>query len=77
MCLAACKAAHSLGLTVSCDLNYREALWPREKANRVMSELMPLVDVCFAYEDEPQDMFGITPKKGPTRTRVTAKWPPS
>lgn len=64
MCLAACKAAHSLGLTVSCDLNYREALWPREKANRVMSELMPLVDVCFAYEDEPQDMFGITPQKG-------------
>lgn len=64
MCLAACKTAHSLGLTVSCDLNYREALWSKEKANRVMSELMPLVDVCFAYEDEPQDMFGIMPEKG-------------
>lgn len=63
MCLEACKTAKRLGLTVSCDLNYREALWPRERANEVMSRLCQFVDICFAYEDEPQDVFGIFPDK--------------
>lgn len=31
LCLSACRAAKRLGLTVSCDLNYREALWSQEK----------------------------------------------
>lgn len=60
LCLAACKAAKARGMTVSCDLNYREALWPREKAERVMDELCRYADVCIAYEDEPKEVFGIT-----------------
>lgn len=61
MCLAACKAARQKGITVSCDLNYREQLWSSEEAGRVMSEICSFVDVCFAYEDEPAAIFGITP----------------
>lgn len=60
ICLEAVKAAKKLGLTVSCDLNYRKKLWSREKAGKVMSELMPYVDVCIANEEDAADVFGIT-----------------
>lgn len=59
ICLAACKAAKAKGITVSCDLNYRKKLWTREKANQVMSVLMPYVDVCIANEEDAKDVFGI------------------
>ena len=59
ICLDACKAAKKLGLTVSCDLNYRKKLWSREVAYKVMSDLMPYVDVCIANEEDAKDVFGI------------------
>lgn len=59
ICLEACKAAHKLGVSVSCDLNYRKKLWSREKAGEVMSKLMPYVDVCIANEEDAKDVFGI------------------
>jgi len=55
----ACKAAKEAGLTVSCDLNYRKNLWPREKAGTVMSGLMQYVDLCIANEEDASDVFGI------------------
>jgi 2-dehydro-3-deoxygluconokinase len=57
--LAACKAARSKGVTVSCDLNYRQNLWSREKAGEVMGKLMEFVDVCIANEEDSSDVFGI------------------
>ncbi|MDD3347658.1 sugar kinase [Oscillibacter sp.] len=59
ICLTACQAAKRLGLTVSCDLNYRKKLWTREEAGKVMGELMPYVDVCIANEEDAKDVFGI------------------
>ena len=59
ICLEACKAARELGVKVSCDLNYRNKLWSREKAKEVMSELMPYVDLCIANEEDAKDVFGI------------------
>ena len=59
ICLEAVKAAKKLGLKVSCDLNYRKKLWAREKAGKVMAELMPYVDVCIANEEDASDVFGI------------------
>ena len=58
-CLDACRAARQLGLTVSCDLNYRKKLWTREQAGKIMAELMPYVDVCIANEEDAKDVFGI------------------
>ena len=57
--LAACKAAQEMGVTVSCDLNYRKNLWSREKAGQVMGELVPYVDVLIANEEDSADVFGI------------------
>ena len=59
ICLEACKAAKELGVKISCDLNYRKKLWSNEKANEVMSRLMPYVDVCIANEEDAKDVFGI------------------
>lgn len=59
ICMDALKAAKENGVTVSCDLNYRKNLWSREKAGKVMSELMPYVDLCIANEEDASDVFGI------------------
>lgn len=57
--LVAAREAKRLGLTVSCDLNYRKNLWSRDKAREVMTGLMPCVDVLIANEEDSQDVFGI------------------
>lgn len=59
VCLEACKAAKDMGVTVSCDLNYRKNLWSPVKANEVMSKLMPYVDVAIANEEDAEKVFGI------------------
>lgn len=62
ICLEACRTARELGVTVSCDLNYRKNLWSREQAGEVMAGLMPYVDVCIANEEDAADVFGIRAK---------------
>ena len=59
ICLEACKAAKAKGITVSCDLNYRNKLWTKAEACQCMSRLMPYVDVCIANEEDAKDVFGI------------------
>ncbi len=57
--LDAAGAAKRLGLSVSCDLNYRKKLWSPERAQQVMSGLMPHVDYCIANEEDAEKVFGI------------------
>lgn len=57
--LEACKKAKELGITVSCDLNYRGKLWPPEKAQSVMPELLKYVDVCIANEEDAEKTLGL------------------
>ncbi|MBQ3161208.1 MAG: sugar kinase [Oscillospiraceae bacterium] len=59
ICLEACKAAKAKGVMISCDLNYRNKLWSKEKAGQVMGELCKYVDVCIANEEDAGDVFGI------------------
>ena len=55
----AVEAAKAKGITVSCDLNYRNKLWSKEKAGQVMGELCKYVDVCISNEEDANDVFGI------------------
>ena len=57
--LDAVKTAKEMGLTVSCDLNYRKNLWSKQKAGEVMAQLAPYVDVCIANEEDAGDVFNI------------------
>ncbi len=59
ICMDACRMAKELHLIVSCDLNFRKKLWSSEKANNVMSKIMPYVDVLIANEEDSEMVFGI------------------
>ncbi len=59
-CLEAVKAAKRLGLTVSCDLNFRKNLWKYGKsASEVMPALVEYSDVILGNEEDAQKVFGI------------------
>jgi len=61
-CFEAVKRAKSMNLTVSCDLNYRAALWKWGKtAKEVMSQLAEFVDVMVANEEDAEKVFGVKP----------------
>ena len=66
--LEACKKAKEKGIIISCDLNYRNKLWSKEKAGEVMGKLCKYVDVCISNEEDANDVFKI---KAPD-TDVTA-----
>ena len=59
ICEIACKKAKEKGITISCDLNYRNKLWTKEKARLVMERLCKYVDYCIANEEDAKDVFGI------------------
>lgn len=59
ICLEACKTAKRLGLTVSCDLNYRKNLWTRTEAKATMERLLTYVDVLIANEEDAADVLDI------------------
>jgi 2-dehydro-3-deoxygluconokinase len=58
----ACQIAKQLGLTISCDLNYRRKLWPPDKARAVMSDLMRYVDVLIGNEEDSALVLGVEAK---------------
>lgn len=57
--LDAVKTARELGITVSCDINYRAKLWDKQTAGKVMSEICKYVDVYIGGRDQAADLFGI------------------
>ncbi|MFA5006784.1 MAG: sugar kinase [Candidatus Izemoplasmatales bacterium] len=59
---AACQAAKRLGVTVSCDLNYRKKLWTPTQAQAVMKDLMSYVDVVVGNEEDAELTLGFKPK---------------
>ena len=59
ICEQACKAAKKLGMTISCDLNYRKNLWTPEKAKSVMENLVRYVDILIANEEDAEKVLGI------------------
>ena len=58
------QAAKELGVKISCDLNYRNKLWSKEKAGQVMGGLCQYVDVCIANEEDAADVFGEVNREG-------------
>ncbi len=58
--IEAAAVAREMGLTVSCDLNYRAKLWKWGKtAGEVMSELVGYADVAIGNEEDADKVFGI------------------
>ena len=63
VCLEAIKAASDKGLTVSCDLNFRNKLWKWGRtAGEVMPELVKECDIVLGNEEDAEKVFGISPE---------------
>ncbi len=62
-CLKAIKTANKMGITVSCDLNYRKNLW---KYGKTPAEVMPALvegcDIILGNEEDAEKVFSIKPK---------------
>jgi 2-dehydro-3-deoxygluconokinase len=60
VCREAIQAAREMGVTVSCDLNYRAKLWKWGKsAGEVMTDLVGMCDVALGNEEDAEKVFGI------------------
>jgi 2-dehydro-3-deoxygluconokinase len=57
--MASLKTAKKLGVKTSFDLNYRSTLWGPEKAQQVMKDVIPYVDVLIGNEEDFEKMLGI------------------
>ena len=73
--LALVKRARHLGVTVSCDLNFRKKLWnwrpgtaAKALARESLADVLPFVDVVIANEEDAADVLDIHA----TGTDVTA-----
>jgi 2-dehydro-3-deoxygluconokinase len=63
VCLEAISKANELGITVSCDLNYRKNLWKYGKtAGEVMPELVAGTDIILGNEEDAEKVLGIKPE---------------
>ncbi len=58
-CREALEVCRRSGIPTVCDLNYRSKLWSREKATAVMSGLLPMVDICFAHDEDAPASLGL------------------
>jgi 2-dehydro-3-deoxygluconokinase len=74
VCREAIQVACEMGVTVSCDLNYRAKLWKWGKsAGEVMTELVSKCDVALGNEEDADKVFGIqAPETDVTAGKVNA-----
>jgi 2-dehydro-3-deoxygluconokinase len=74
VCLEAVQVAKEMGLTVSCDLNYRKKLWKwGKKPGEVMPDLVSHCDVAIGNEEDADKVFGIrAPETDITAGKVEA-----
>lgn len=56
--------AKKLGLTVSCDLNYRSMLWSKTEAQSVMKRLSHYSDIIITNLDQAYDVLAVCPVEG-------------
>lgn len=61
-CLEAIKVANSMGISISCDINYRANLWKYGKsASEIMPSLVEGCDIILGNEEDCEKVFGIKP----------------
>ncbi len=75
VCLEAATTARQMGLTVSCDLNYRAKLWKwGKKPGEVMPDLVAQCHVLIGNEEDADAVFGIkAPNADVTKGKVDAE----
>lgn len=59
LCLQVIQKASDLGVSVSCDLNYRKNMWTPDEAKACMEKIVPHVDLLIANEEDADKVLGI------------------
>ncbi|HSB01931.1 MAG TPA: sugar kinase [Anaerolineales bacterium] len=74
VCREAIQVACEMGVTVSCDLNFRAKLWKwGQPAGEVMADLVGMCDVALGNEEDAEKVFGIkAPQADVTAGKVEA-----
>jgi len=63
VCMEAIETANQMGVTVSCDLNFRKNLWKYgKKAGEVMPALVAGTDIVLGNEEDAAMVLGIHPQ---------------
>ncbi len=57
--VTALKTAKKLGVKTSMDLNFRSTLWKAEKAQQVLKNALPYIDVLLGNEEDFETCLGI------------------
>jgi len=61
ICLSAVKEAKRRGISISCDLNYRNKLWKYgKKPIDIMPELVKYCDIAICNEEDAEKVLGIS-----------------
>ncbi len=59
-CREALEACRTRGIVTACDVNYRGKMWSPEASQRSMRELLPLVDIVIANDEDAPAGLGVT-----------------
>jgi 2-dehydro-3-deoxygluconokinase len=75
VCLEAVQTARKMGLTISCDLNYRKKLWKwGNRPNQIMPKLVSYCDVAIGNEEDADKVLNIkAPDTDVTSGKVEAE----
>jgi len=64
VCLEALQVAKEMGITISCDINYRGSLWKYgQSASQIMPSLVSYCDVIMGNEEDCEKVFNIKPDR--------------
>lgn len=59
-CKEALVACRERGIVTVCDVNYRGKMWSPERSQEVMRELLPMVDIVIANDEDAPAGLGMT-----------------
>ena len=69
--LEAIKQAKLMGLTISCDTNFRAALWSMEEAQSIMPDLMEACDLIISNVDVAAALMNISVTTDTSEDKMT------
>lgn len=72
-CEAALTACRERDIVTACDVNYRGKMWSPERSQSVMRELLPLVDIVIANDEDAPAGLGMTCVSGSLKNGVAER----
>lgn len=72
-CHEALEACRARGIVTVCDVNYRGKMWTPERSRAVMRELLPMVDIVIANDEDAPAGLGIDCVSGSLKNGIAER----